>query len=211
MVGARKRFDLGIKKIISWVQCLLFEGSHPPALNLSILFFHVSFLPPLFSAKLAAVFSRTYRMCSVAAFVSCGSICLAEVSLFCFDWSVVNTVTRSGDSRARLLDTKTWESNFNVVLLAIARRLSLNYNYCLIISDLLHNLAASRVVLKYPKMERSDEQLSENQLAWYIEQCLSQYSSHKSIVTQLHHPPIFYSQCSPGFTLASRVTTNIVC
>ena len=55
-------------------------------------------------------------------------------------------VPRQGGSGARLLDSKTWESNFNVVLLATARRLSLNYNYCLIISDLLHNLTTSRVV-----------------------------------------------------------------
>ena len=48
-------------------------------------------------------------------------------------------------------NTKTWNSNISVVLLAIVRRLSLvNYNYCLTISDLLHNQTASLVVLEYP-------------------------------------------------------------
>ena len=56
-------------------------------------------------------------------------------------------VTGPGGSRVGLLDTKTWNSNFNVALLATATRLCLNYNPCLIISDLLHNPTAFRVVL----------------------------------------------------------------
>ena len=70
-------------------------------------------------------------------------------------------VTRPGDSRERLLDTKTWESNFNFVLLATARRLS-KLQLLLYYIDLLHNLTASRVVLKYPNMDKSDEHLSSN-------------------------------------------------